>query len=79
MRQSQEERILAAKIIEARDRKAEIRHHRVLSEQQHAARRQKEFEALLERDAQIGRTAKIEYEAKVIDLYKRQSYSSPNV
>ncbi|WAR24394.1 SPEF2-like protein [Mya arenaria] len=62
MRQSQQERRIAVQLLQARHEKEVIRKNRILREQMYEERRRKDFEEAMNREAEMARLAKQEYE-----------------
>lgn len=62
MRQSQQERRIAVQLLQARHEKEVIRKNRIIREKQYEDRRLKDFVDALNREAEMARLAKLEYE-----------------
>nr|XP_022317151.1 sperm flagellar protein 2-like isoform X9 [Crassostrea virginica] len=62
MRQSQQERRIAVQLLQARHEKEIIRKNRIIREKQYEDRRLKDFVDALNREAEMARLAKLEYE-----------------
>ncbi|XP_048761563.2 sperm flagellar protein 2-like isoform X3 [Ostrea edulis] len=62
MRQSQQERRIAVQLLQARHEKEIIRKNRIIREKQYEERRLKDFEDALNRESEMARLAKLEYE-----------------
>ncbi|XP_074662046.1 sperm flagellar protein 2-like [Tubulanus polymorphus] len=62
MRQSQQERRIAVQLLQARHEKEAIRNNRIYREQQYEQRRARDFNDALDKEAQMAKIAKLEYE-----------------
>lgn len=65
MRQSQQERRIAVQLLQARHEKEIIRNNRITREQQYQERRLKDFEDALNREAELARLYKEEYQDQI--------------
>ncbi|KAK7503972.1 hypothetical protein BaRGS_00004704, partial [Batillaria attramentaria] len=65
MRQSQQERRIAVQLLQARHEKEVIRNNRIMREQQYQERRLRDFEDALNREAELARLHKEEYQEQI--------------
>ncbi|KAK6179274.1 hypothetical protein SNE40_011674 [Patella caerulea] len=65
MRQSQQERRIAVQLMQTRHEKEVVRRNRILREKQYEERRRKDFEDALNKEAEMARLSREEYEEQI--------------
>ncbi|PRP86192.1 sperm flagellar protein 2-like [Planoprotostelium fungivorum] len=71
LKQSRDERNLAAELLEVRRQKEVIRQNRIERERQCAETKRKQFEEALERDAHLARMNRADYEQHIVSLKEK--------
>ncbi|XP_064357614.1 LOW QUALITY PROTEIN: sperm flagellar protein 2-like [Dromaius novaehollandiae] len=71
MRQSQQERRIAVRLMHVRHEKEVLRQNRIFREKQYEERRLKEFQEALDREAALAKQEKIDYEEEIIKERER--------